>query len=150
MGIIIASVVVVSGYAGQLSLCQYALAGFGAWAAARAANSFDVPFLLAIVLGVLAATVVGVLVALPAIRTRGVTLAIVTLALSLVFSALIFQNASMTGGFEGISRAQPGDLRLPARSVRTSAALCRADVGRADRRVPRSWRTSASGPPAAR
>ncbi len=35
IGIIIASVVVVSGYAGQLSLCQYALAGFGAWAAAR-------------------------------------------------------------------------------------------------------------------
>src|SRR5262249_26871976 len=102
IGIIIASVVVVSGYAGQLSLCQYALAGFGAWAAARAANSLDVPFLLAVVLGVLAATAVGVLVALPAIRTRGVTLAIVTLALSLVFSALIFQNASVTGGFEGI------------------------------------------------
>ena len=34
MSIIVASVVVVSGYAGQLSLCQYALAGFGAWAAA--------------------------------------------------------------------------------------------------------------------
>ena len=107
MGIIIASVVVVSGYAGQLSLCQYALAGFGVWAAARAANSFDVPFLLAIVLGVLAATAVGVLVALPAIRHAGVTLAIVTLALSLVFSALIFQNASLTGGFEGIRVHSP-------------------------------------------
>ena len=49
----------------------------------------------------------GVLVALPAIRTRGVTLAIVTLALALVFSSLIFQNASMTGGFEGIGIANP-------------------------------------------
>lgn len=107
IGIIIASVVVVSGYAGQLSLCQYALAGFGAWAAARAASSLDVPFLLAVVIGVGAATAVGVLVALPAIRTRGVTLAIVTLALSLVFSALIFQNASMTGGFEGIRIRSP-------------------------------------------
>lgn len=107
IGIIIASVVVVSGYAGQLSLCQYALAGFGAWAAARAANSLDVPFLLALVIGVGAATAVGVLVALPAIRTRGVTLAIVTLALSLVFSALIFQNASLTGGFEGIRIRSP-------------------------------------------
>ena len=48
IGIIIASVVVVSGYAGQLSLCQYALAGFGAWAAARSASSLDVPFLVAL------------------------------------------------------------------------------------------------------
>lgn len=107
IAIIIASVVVVSGYAGQLSLCQYALAGFGAWAAARAANSFDVPFPLAVVVGVVVATAIGVLVALPAIRTRGVTLAIVTLALSLVFSALIFQNASLTGGFEGIRVHSP-------------------------------------------
>ena len=107
IGIIIASVIVVSGYAGQLSLCQYALAGFGAWAAARSANSLDVPFLVAVLIGVVAATAVGVLVALPAIRTRGVTLAIVTLALSLVFSALIFENSSMTGGFEGLVVRSP-------------------------------------------
>ena len=41
MAIIVASVVVLTGYAGQLSLCQYALAGFGAWVAARVADSFD-------------------------------------------------------------------------------------------------------------
>jgi len=106
-GIIIASVVVVSGYAGQLSLCQYALAGFGAWAAARSANSLDLPFPAAVLLGIAVATAVGVLVALPALRTRGVTLAIVTLALSLVFTSLIFQNGSMTGGFEGIVVRSP-------------------------------------------
>ena len=102
MGIIVASVVVVSGYAGQLSLCQLTLAGFGAWTAARSANSFDLGFVPAILIGVAAAVAVGVVVALPAIRTRGVTLAVATLALALVFSALIFQNPSMTGGFEGI------------------------------------------------
>ncbi len=107
MSIIVASVVVVSGYAGQLSLCQYALAGFGAWAAARAANDLGVSFPVALVIGVVATIGVGVLVALPAIRTRGVTLAIVTLAVALVFSSLIFQNASMTGGFEGIGIASP-------------------------------------------
>ncbi|MGZ8805275.1 MAG: branched-chain amino acid ABC transporter ATP-binding protein/permease, partial [Microbacterium sp.] len=107
MSIIVASVVVVSGYAGQLSLCQYALAGFGAWAAARAASDLDVGFPIALVIGIVATIGVGVLVALPAIRTRGVTLAIVTLALALVFSSLIFQNASMTGGFEGIGIADP-------------------------------------------
>jgi sulfate-transporting ATPase len=107
ISIIVASVVVVSGYAGQLSLCQYALAGFGAWAAARAASDWDVGFPVALVIGVVATVGVGVLVALPAIRTRGVTLAIVTLALALVFSSLIFQNASMTGGLAGIGIADP-------------------------------------------
>jgi ABC-type branched-subunit amino acid transport system ATPase component/ABC-type branched-subunit amino acid transport system permease subunit len=107
MSIVVASVVVVSGYAGQLSLCQYALAGFGAWAAARAASALDVGFPIALVIGVVATIAVGVLVALPAIRTRGVTLAIVTLALALVFSSLIFQNASLTGGFEGIGIKNP-------------------------------------------
>jgi ABC-type branched-subunit amino acid transport system ATPase component/ABC-type branched-subunit amino acid transport system permease subunit len=107
MSIIVASVVVVSGYAGQLSLCQYALAGFGAWAAARAASDLGVGFPVAVVIGVVATIAVGVLVALPAIRTRGVTLAIVTLALALVFSSLIFQNASLTGGFEGIGIKNP-------------------------------------------
>jgi sulfate-transporting ATPase len=107
MAIIVASVVVVSGYAGQLSLCQYALAGFGAWAAARAATDLGVGFPLALLIGIVATVAVGVLVALPAIRTRGVTLAIVTLALALVFSSLIFQNSSLTGGFEGIGIASP-------------------------------------------
>ena len=65
------------------------------------------PFLVALLIGVAVATAVGVLVALPALRTRGVTLAIVTLALSLVFSALIFENSSMTGGFEGIVVRSP-------------------------------------------
>ena len=135
---------------GQLSLCQYALAGFGAWAAARAANSFDVPFVVAVVLGVVAATAVGVLVALPAIRTRGVTLAIVTLALSLVFSALIFQNASLTGGFEGIGMHSPEIFGYDTRSVRASAAVRRADVRRAGRRVVRRGEPPRRARPAAR
>ena len=71
-------------------------------------TDFDIRFVLAVGDRRRRATVgVGVLVALPAIRTRGVTLAIVTLALALVFSALIFQNASLTGGFEGIRIASP-------------------------------------------
>jgi len=39
IGIILCSVIVVAGYAGQLSLCQFALAGLGAWMAARSSPS---------------------------------------------------------------------------------------------------------------
>jgi ABC-type branched-subunit amino acid transport system ATPase component/ABC-type branched-subunit amino acid transport system permease subunit len=107
VAIIACSVVVVSGYAGQLSLCQYAIAGFGAWIAAKTVDALGTPFLAALVVGVVAATAVGLLVALPAIRTRGISLAVVTLALALMFNALIFTNASLTGGFEGIAVESP-------------------------------------------
>jgi sulfate-transporting ATPase len=102
LAIVICSVVVLSGYAGQLSLCQFALAGFGAWVAARVAVSFEATFLLALVAGVVATVLIGVLVALPAIRTRGVSLAIVTLALALMFNSLIFTNPAVTGGLQGL------------------------------------------------
>ena len=107
MGIVVASVVVVTGYAGQLSLCQLPLAGFGAWVAARAASSFGVAFPVAVLIGTIAAVVVGIVVALPAIRTRGMTLGVTTLALALVFTALIFENPSLTGGFDGLVVGTP-------------------------------------------
>ena len=47
LAIIVASVVVVAGYAGQLSLCQFALAGVGAWVAARLMSANGWPFELA-------------------------------------------------------------------------------------------------------
>ena len=44
LAIVVASVVVVAGYAGQLSLCQIALAGIGAWLAARLMSANGWPF----------------------------------------------------------------------------------------------------------
>ena len=58
-------------------------------------------------IGTIAAVVVGIVVALPAIRTRGMTLGVTTLALALVFTALIFENPSLTGGFDGLVVGTP-------------------------------------------
>src|SRR6185295_5996005 len=102
LGIILCSVVVVAGYAGQLSLCQFALAGMGAWMAARLVSANGWPFEVALVAAVLGTTIVGVVVALPAIRTRGTSLAVATLAIALMFNALIFTNSSVTGGVVGL------------------------------------------------
>jgi sulfate-transporting ATPase len=99
--ILVLSVVVVSGYAGQLSLCQYALAGFGAWVAARLVSTQGWPFEAALVTAVLATVPVGLIVALPALRTRGVNLAVATLALASMINAAIFNNGPLTGGFFG-------------------------------------------------
>jgi ABC-type branched-subunit amino acid transport system ATPase component/ABC-type branched-subunit amino acid transport system permease subunit len=110
IAIIVCSVVVVTGYAGQLSLCQYAFAGFGAWVATKAVDGLGMPFLLAIAIGVISTVAIGVVVALPAIRTRGVSLAVVTLALALMFNTLVFTNAALTGGYTGIVVPTPSIL----------------------------------------
>jgi sulfate-transporting ATPase len=102
IAIILLSVVVVAGFAGQLSLCQFALAGLGAWMAARLVSANGWPFEAALVAAVVGTTLVGVVVALPAIRTRGSSLAVATLAIALMFNALIFTNSSVTGGVVGL------------------------------------------------
>ncbi|OWY59900.1 hypothetical protein B7486_72090, partial [cyanobacterium TDX16] len=80
LAIVVASVIVVAGYAGQLSLCQFALAGVGAWVAARLISVNGWPFEAALLVAVAATAVVGVVIAGPAVRTRGTSLAVATLA----------------------------------------------------------------------
>jgi sulfate-transporting ATPase len=99
--IVCVSLVVVTGYAGQLSLAQYAFAGWGGYVASRLAATHGLPFLLAIVLGVAAAVPVGVLVGLPALRTRGIHLAIATFGLAYSFQSVLFQSTALTGGLQG-------------------------------------------------
>jgi ABC-type branched-subunit amino acid transport system ATPase component/ABC-type branched-subunit amino acid transport system permease subunit len=106
-GMLLISVVLLTGYAGQLSLCQFALAGFGGWVAARVSAAAGLPFLLALIIGAVSAALTGLIVAIPALRTRGVNLAIATLALALLLNALVFTNTSLTGGYNGIPVRSP-------------------------------------------
>ena len=110
VGTIALSLVVVAGYAGQLSLAQWALAGVGAYVAARTAAGGDLvgigslgtlPMELAIVLAVAVTVPVGILVGLTALRTRGVNLAIATLGLGLLIERVVLGNADYTGGVAG-------------------------------------------------
>ena len=86
------SYVVVTGYAGQVSLAQLTLAGVSGFALAGLTNSWGIPFPLAPLLAALIATAVGIVVGLPALRLRGLTLGIVTLAFAYAIEALWFQN----------------------------------------------------------
>ena len=93
----ILSIVVLTGYAGQISLAQWALAGIGALIAGRLVRA-DVPIELAIVLGILLTIPVGLVFAVPALRTRGVNLAVVTLGLGFLVSEVVFANPNYLGG----------------------------------------------------
>ena len=106
-GIMILSIVVLTGYAGQLSLAQFAMAIFGAWVAGRTAAVFGLPFLVVLVIGVVATIPLGLLFAIPAVRTRGINLAIVTLGLGTVLYVSVFNNQNLTGGTAGTVIEEP-------------------------------------------
>ena len=106
-GIMMLSVVVLTGYAGQLSLAQFAIGIFGAWVAGRAAATQGWPFLVVLIIGVAATVPLGLLFAIPAVRTRGINLAIVTLGLGTVLYVSVFNNQNLTGGTEGTVIAEP-------------------------------------------
>ncbi|MFF3872195.1 ATP-binding cassette domain-containing protein [Streptomyces sp. NPDC001978] len=103
--IICLSVVVLTGYAGQLSLAQVVIAGVGALGAARVAEHES--FLVALVAGMAIAALCGVVIGIPAQRTRGITLAIVTLGLGSAVVAVVFSNESITLGSTGVPIKSP-------------------------------------------
>jgi branched-chain amino acid transport system permease protein len=98
------SLVLLTGYVGQISLCQATFAGVGAYAAGMMVSTFHADYVIAIAVAVLAAFTLGVLVGLPALRLHGITLAIVTLGIALVFDRYVFQDHIFewfTGGSGG-------------------------------------------------
>ncbi|MFI6601332.1 ATP-binding cassette domain-containing protein [Nonomuraea sp. NPDC050536] len=100
LALIFCSFVVVTGIGGMVNLAQ---ASFAAMAALTCGWAFasGLPFFAAIVLGVLAATLVGVLVALPALRLGGRVLTLATLALALLADQVLFQVDTFSNGTIG-------------------------------------------------
>ncbi len=102
LAVILLSAVVIVGYAGQISLAEFALAGFGAWVAARLIVDTGMPFEVATLLAILAGVAMGVVFALPAVRVRGVRLAIITFGLATALHRMLFANVPLTGGRTGL------------------------------------------------
>ena len=103
------SFVVLTGYVGQISLAQLALAGVAGFALSRLQEELGVPFPLAPVLAVLVAAGAGLLVGLAARRVRGIDLAVVTLAAGVAVEELVFKSQAVTGGLAG-SRVPPPEV----------------------------------------
>jgi len=101
-GIIVLSIVTVTGYAGQVSLAQVSIASLGAFIAARFAFDLDLSFWVALLIGIAAILPIGALIGLPALRARGVNLAIVTLGLGLVIDFVVLANLHYTNGYIGL------------------------------------------------
>jgi len=97
--VIFMSLVVLVGFVGQISLCQVSFAGFGAFFAAIFVTDWGLPFWAAIPLAALCTAPIGAVVGIPALRIRGLQLAVVTLAFALVADQLFFaQSFPLSGG----------------------------------------------------
>ena len=100
------------GWTGLLNFGHASFMGVGAYvtlllmphAAGREGEitSTGLPFILALIIGILSAALFGLLLGLPAIRLRGDYLAIVTIAAAEIFRLLVRDLESITGGVYGI------------------------------------------------
>jgi len=88
------SLVPLSGYAGQVSFCQFTFLGLGAVTMHAVDGGSSVLGLLAAV-GVCAG--VGAVLALPVLRLRGLYLALATLAFAVLMDDVFFQSSSVMG-----------------------------------------------------
>ena len=97
LAVISLSLVVVTGYAGQISLAQLTLAGVAGFILGPLSEDAGVPFPIAPLLAALGAMVFGVIVGLPALRIRGLPVAVVTLAMAVAIEAVWFRNSEYVG-----------------------------------------------------
>jgi ABC-type branched-subunit amino acid transport system permease subunit len=123
------SVVVITGYVGQISLAQNGLAGISAFMLTHIASSLGIGFPFGLILAALCAVVVGVVIGIPAVRVRGVNLAVMTLAVAAALDALVFNNAGFSGGFTGRNIAPPHLLGLNLGPVGTGQDTQRIAFG---------------------
>jgi branched-chain amino acid transport system permease protein len=115
LAVIFVSIVAITGFSGHLTLGQASIAGLGAFASARFANSFDLPVLVAMVPGAVIAMAAGLAAGYPALRRRGLFLGLTTLGLALIIDRFVFNEQLFQGGPGGLTVTRPAlfgiDLR---------------------------------------
>lgn len=121
-GVVMLSVVLLTGYTGQISLAQMSFSGMAAFMMSRMmadgigrgsnlvpVSGPNLPWPIAALIGVAAAVIVGVLVGLPAVRIRGVQLAVVTIAFAISIQSLYLENDDITQLRAGV----PAYVKVP-------------------------------------
>ncbi|MBC2903288.1 ABC transporter permease subunit [Streptomyces cupreus] len=144
LGVVLLSLVVVTGRGGQISLGQAAYAGLGAlFTALLAAGRFPglphLPELAALALAVVLVAPLGLLTGWPAISRRGLALALATFAVGVGVSRFVFAQPYATAGlslgrpagFEGDRAYYVLELALLGAALLTTRALRTGRTGRA-------------------
>jgi branched-chain amino acid transport system permease protein len=101
------SLVVITGFVGQMSVVQLTLAGVSGFAISHLAVNAGIGFPIAPLLGAGAALILGLITAASALRVRGVSLAVVTLAAVVAITNFGFVNTTWGGGQTGSPVPEP-------------------------------------------
>jgi branched-chain amino acid transport system permease protein len=101
------SLVVITGFVGQISVIQLGLAGAAGFTIAHMASNFGITFPVAALAGIAVAVLIGMATAVSALRVRGVSLAVVTLAGAVAIENFGFLNATWGGGEAGSPVPEP-------------------------------------------
>jgi ABC-type branched-subunit amino acid transport system ATPase component/ABC-type branched-subunit amino acid transport system permease subunit len=91
------SLTMLVGWAGQVSLGQFALVGIGAYVTAKWAGQAGWSMVELLVVAGLVGAVVMVVIGLPALRVRGLTLAVTTLGLAVIAPDWLYQQGWLGG-----------------------------------------------------
>lgn len=108
------------GWAGQFHFGYAAVMGIGAYASVHAARN-GVPWELAVVLGGLTATVVGIVFAFAALRVKGLYLALSTLAMQFVMDWVISHVPAISGGVSATLQAPR--MRVLGQAITSEAGM---------------------------
>jgi branched-chain amino acid transport system permease protein len=115
VGLIVLSLVVLTGLVGQVSFCQYSFAAIGAFTVGSLVGGHGWSFWPALLLGVICSIGVGVLVGIPALRLSGLFLAILTIAVALFFDRFLLAPGtwdSFSGGISSWTLGRPTFLGI--------------------------------------
>jgi ABC-type branched-subunit amino acid transport system ATPase component/ABC-type branched-subunit amino acid transport system permease subunit len=106
------SLVVLTGWVGQISLAQAAFVGIGAFSTGVVVRSFGLGFPLTVIVGAIVATAAAALLGVVALRVRGLYLAVATLIFAWMAQGYLFNLPELAGsGGSSIASTEPlGDL----------------------------------------
>jgi branched-chain amino acid transport system permease protein len=107
-----ASAALLFGQLGMVSLCQFAIAGVGGWITLRLLHGSGLPFELALLCGGVAASAFGLVTGLPAMRMRGLYLALVSLMVAAAFQVVINVTGFPDGGPGWLGKVVNGQRAL--------------------------------------
>ncbi|MBC7726287.1 MAG: branched-chain amino acid ABC transporter permease [Microbacteriaceae bacterium] len=110
-----AGVALLYGQLGLVSLCQYALLGLGGWIALRVAHGLQWPFELCVLAGGLGAAAIGVLAGLPALRLKGLYLALGTLMMAGIVQVALGATGFPDGGAGWLGRVDASERQMMPR-----------------------------------
>jgi branched-subunit amino acid ABC-type transport system permease component/ABC-type branched-subunit amino acid transport system ATPase component len=123
LALISLSFIIITGIGGMVSLAQAAFVTAAGLAAGLTIQHYHQPYIVGLLVGIAVAALLGVVVAIPALRLGGLSLALATLALGFLGDNVLFQWGWFANGFTGwiIKRPKLGGINFA--NDRTLAVL---------------------------